>query len=62
MSASETDQLYEATRWHVTIGIDPPVKELLDELLATGLFGRSREDIVERLLCERLRDILRDKP
>ena len=37
-----------------------PVFARLDDLLRTGLFGRSIEDVVERLVVERLRELRQD--
>lgn len=32
--------------------------EMLDMLIDTGLFGRDRADVVERLACEKLRSLM----
>ena len=32
--------------------------EMLDMLIDTGLFGRDRADVVERLACEKLRGLM----
>ena len=34
------------------------VGKMLDMLVETGLFGRTRDDVVERLVCEKLRSLM----
>ena len=36
----------------------PRAGEMLDMLVDTGLFGRDRSDVVERLACEKLRTLM----
>jgi hypothetical protein len=36
----------------ITISVSPQVSELIDQMLAMGLFGLSRAAIAERLVCE----------
>jgi len=38
----------------ISIAITPQMDDAIDALLATGLFGRSRADLVHRLVCDRL--------
>ena len=41
----------------LTLDLSAPVHARLDRLLRTGLYGRSMEDVAERLLCERIREV-----
>jgi hypothetical protein len=43
----------------VRLDLHPVVSGYINALLAVGLFGVSREDVVERLLCEKLRELER---
>lgn len=36
----------------ITVTLTPQVNDLIDQMLATGLFGSSRAAIVERLVCD----------
>ena len=36
----------------ITVTLSPQVSDLIDQMLAMGLFGLSRAAIVERLVCE----------
>lgn len=40
----------------LSITIAPKASTMLDELLATGLFGRSRAEVAQRFVYEGLRD------
>lgn len=44
----------------IRLDLHPVVSRYVDALLAVGLFGVSREDVVERLLCEKLRELERE--
>lgn len=37
------------------------VRALLDKLLATGLYGFRIEDVAERLICDKLIEMLRER-
>ncbi len=41
-------------RPRITITVAPQVSAHIDTLLATGLFGLNRAQLVERLMCDRL--------
>lgn len=41
----------------LTLRLAQPVLDRLERLQKTGLFGLSLEDVAERLLCERLREV-----
>lgn len=43
---------------NVTVSLSPQAIALVDQLLATGLFGLSRSEVVERLFLDRLRSYM----
>jgi hypothetical protein len=43
----------------ITITLSPQAHRWIDKLLATGLFGLTREEVVERFVCERLREYIK---
>lgn len=45
-------------RRRLSIVINEEQRDLLDQLLATGLFGLTRTDVVRRLLDEKLRELV----
>jgi len=42
----------------VTIDVHPIVHRLLEELADSGLFGLDVEEVTNRLVCDRLRDLI----
>ncbi len=38
----------------VSVSLSPKLDAMIDELLASGLFGRNRADVIHRLICDRL--------
>ena len=44
----------------IEVLLTEPCRYLVDRLLATGLFGRTVEEVVHRLMCEALRALLID--
>jgi hypothetical protein len=44
----------------VTISTTPPVKKLLDKLVATGLYGKNPADAAERLIARELEHLIND--
>jgi hypothetical protein len=43
----------------IEIELSPQAHDLIDKLFATGLFGLSREEVVQRFVEERLREELK---
>ena len=41
----------------ISVGLSDQADDMVDELLATGLFGHSRADVVQRLVYDRLRQL-----
>lgn len=47
----------------VRLATTPQVCELLDQLVATGLFGKTRAEVAEQLMRDKLREVIeRDWP
>jgi hypothetical protein len=44
----------------VTISTTPPVKKLLNKLVATGLYGKNAADAAERLIARELERLMND--
>lgn len=49
----------KASRVKITVKLSAPVSQALDALLWSGLYGETREEVVERLVCERVMTLLR---
>ncbi len=48
---------------HVRLATTPQVCALLDRLVETGLFGKTRAEVAEQLMRDRLREVIeRDWP
>jgi hypothetical protein len=45
----------------ITISTTPEVAAFLDKLLATGYYGNARAAVAERLLGDKVLELLRDK-
>lgn len=45
----------------IKISTTSAVVEVLDGLVATGLFGKTRADLAETLMRERLRDVVEEQ-
>jgi len=44
----------------ITVPTTPQMRAALDRLVVSGLFGRTREEVAERLICDRLFDLVDD--
>lgn len=42
----------------IALKLTPEAHRLLKHLVENGLFGTSTEDVAERLLCEKLREVV----
>jgi hypothetical protein len=41
-------------------GLSPQVENMVRDLLEIGIFGHTCDDVIERLLCDRLRQIAQE--
>lgn len=59
MKANNSTRSVEHKAVRLRVSTTPQVKEYLRQLVDTGLFGNTIEEVAERLIAERIRNILR---